>query len=75
VANGKVAAHAKAEPAAKTKVLAKNATRNGRVVKSGARFKVEFQVQTVLRAADVRDALRRAHALGAVEVLAITQEH
>ena len=40
-----------------------------------ARFLVEFEVQTVLRATDVRDALRRAQALGAVEVLAITQEH
>jgi hypothetical protein len=48
--------------------------RNGKVAQ-GARFMVEFQVQTVLRAADVRDALRRAQALGAVEVLAITQEH
>jgi hypothetical protein len=36
---------------------------------------VEFQVQTVLYAADVREALRRVHALGAVEVLAITQEN
>jgi len=36
---------------------------------------VEFQVQTVLSAVDVREALRQARALGAIEVLAITREN
>jgi hypothetical protein len=75
VTNGKVAAHAKAAPAAKAKIVAKSVLPNGRGSKGGTRFMVEFEVQTVLRATDVRDALRRAQALGAVEVLAITQEH
>ena len=74
VANGAVAPQPKPVSAAKPKPVVKSSARNGRVA-PGARFKVEFQVQTVLRAADVRDALRRARALGAVEVLAITQEH
>ena len=38
------------------------------------RFRVEYQVERVLRAADIRDALRQAAALGAAEVLAITRE-
>ena len=45
--------------------------RNGRIG-VGARFTVQFAVETVLRAADVGDALRRVNGLGAVEVLAIT---
>jgi hypothetical protein len=47
---------------------------NGRVAQNGARFTVQFQVQTVVRAADMHDALRQAHSLGALEVLAITRE-
>ncbi len=75
VTNGKVAAHAKAAPAAKAKAVAKSVIPNGRGPKGGVRYMVEFEVETVLRATDVHDALRRAQALGAVEVLAITQEH
>ena len=75
VTNGKVAGHAKAAPAAKAKVVAKSVIPNGRGPKGGVRYMVEFEVETVLRATDVHDALRRAQALGAVEVLAITQEH
>jgi hypothetical protein len=47
---------------------------NGKVARV-TRFTVQFQAQTVLRAADVRDALRRAEALGAIEVVAITREN
>ena len=56
-------------------VATQSARRNGREARGGARFTVEFEVQTVLRAADVREALRRVRALGAIEVLAITQEN
>src|SRR6266851_2013504 len=66
VTNGKVAAHAKAAPAAKAKVVAKSVMPNGRGPKGGVRYMVEFEVETVLRATDVHDALRRAQALGAV---------
>lgn len=48
--------------------------RNGKAA-SGVRFTVEFQVQTVLRAADLTDALRQAQSLGAIEVLTITREN
>jgi hypothetical protein len=48
--------------------------RNGRVAR-GARFRVEFQVQRVVRAADLHEALRQVQSLGAVEVIAITQEN
>jgi hypothetical protein len=75
VTNGKVTGHAKAAPAARAKVVAKSVIPNGRGPKGGVRYMVEFEVETVLRAADVHDALRRAQALGAVEVLAIIQEH
>jgi 3-hydroxyisobutyrate dehydrogenase-like beta-hydroxyacid dehydrogenase len=74
VANGAVSARLKAVSAVKTRPVAKSPTRNGRVGR-GTRFKVEFEVQTVLRAADVREALRQVRALGAIEVLAITQEN
>jgi hypothetical protein len=43
-------------------------------VAGGAKFTVQFQVQTVLTVPTVREALRRVRALGAVEVLAITRE-
>src|SRR6266851_2088058 len=66
VTNGKVAGHAKAAPAAKAKVVAKSVMPNGRGPKGGVRYMVEFEVETVLRATDVHDALRRAQALGAV---------
>jgi hypothetical protein len=38
-------------------------------------FLVEYRVERVLQAADVRDALRQAVALGATEVRSITREH
>jgi len=41
---------------------------------SAAHFTVQFQVETLLRAADMREALRQAQSLGAIEVLAITRE-
>src|SRR6266852_4032111 len=63
----------RATPAARKPVI-KRSARNGRVSR-GARFTVEFQVQTVLSAVDVREALRQARALGAIEVLAITREN
>jgi hypothetical protein len=46
---------------------------NGKAAR-GTRFTVQFQAQAVLRAADLRDALRQAQALGAIEVVAITRE-
>jgi hypothetical protein len=46
---------------------------NGKVAR-GTRFTVQFQAQAVVRAADVRDALRQAQSLGAIEVLAINRE-
>jgi hypothetical protein len=39
-----------------------------------AEYQVEYQAERVVRAADIRDALRKAAALGASEVLAITRE-
>jgi hypothetical protein len=38
------------------------------------RFVVEFQVERVLRAANIREAMRQASALGATNILAITRE-
>src|SRR5258708_29495395 len=55
VTNGNVAGHAKAAPAAKAKVMAKSVIPNGRGPKGGARYMVEFQVETVLHATDVHD--------------------
>ena len=43
-------------------------------VAAGQRFVVQLQLQTVLRATDMHDALRQAQSLGAVEVLAITRQ-
>jgi hypothetical protein len=43
-------------------------------VARGRRFLVEYQVERVLRAMDIRDALRQAAAFGASEVVAITRE-
>jgi hypothetical protein len=43
-------------------------------VSRGQRFLVEYRVERVLQAADIRDALRKATALGASQVLAITRE-
>jgi hypothetical protein len=43
-------------------------------VNGSRRFIVEYQAERVLRAADIRDALRKAAALGAAQVLAITRE-
>jgi len=63
----------RATPAARKPVIKRSAA-NGRDSR-GARFTVEFQVQTVLSAVDVREALRQARALGAIEVLAITREN
>jgi hypothetical protein len=39
-----------------------------------AEYQVEYQAERVLRAVDIRDALRKAATLGASEVLAITRE-
>ena len=38
------------------------------------KFVIEYQTQMVLRAADIRDALRQASARGAVNILAATRE-
>jgi hypothetical protein len=43
-------------------------------VARGRRFLVEYQVERVLQAVDIRDALRQAAAFGAAEVVAITRE-
>jgi hypothetical protein len=72
--NGAVAALPEAVAAATPKPVAKRSVRNGRAA-HGARFTVEFQVQTVVSAADVREALRQVRALGAIEVLAIIREN
>jgi hypothetical protein len=45
-----------------------------RAVERGYQFLVEYQVERVLRAANIRDALRQTAALGASEILAITRE-
>jgi hypothetical protein len=37
-------------------------------------YRVEYQLQRVIRATDIRDALRKAGALGNGEVLAVTRE-
>ena len=66
-------ARAKPRPVVKSRPNAKSPARNGRAI-TGARFSVQFRVQTVLHAADMRDALRQAQSLGAIEVLAITRE-
>jgi hypothetical protein len=42
--------------------------------RAGHRFVVEYCAERVLRAADIRDAMRQASALGASEVLSITRE-
>jgi hypothetical protein len=47
-----------------------HATSNG----PSLRFVVRYQAEAVLEAADIRDALRQAAALGATEVVAITSE-
>jgi hypothetical protein len=41
---------------------------------TNARFVVRYKVDRVLRAVDIRDAIRQAQALGAGEVLSITRE-
>ena len=46
-------------------------TRNGRT--TSYRFVVRFQTEAVLKATDIRDALRQAESLGATEVLALTR--
>jgi transposase-like protein len=38
-----------------------------------AQFRVEFQAERVIQARDIRDALRQAEALGAIEVTAVTR--
>lgn len=55
----------------RTRTRVTRSARNGRVA-NGTRFTVHFQVETVLRAADIRDALHQAQSLGAVEVLAVS---
>jgi hypothetical protein len=75
----------KATPAATRKPVTRGSARNGAVaagasaarngrVPRGARFIVQFQAQTVLRATDMREALGQVQSLGAIEVLAITRE-
>jgi hypothetical protein len=57
-------------------VVTQPARTNGKVhapVAAQFRFTVSYQVDRVILAADVRDALRQAQSLGATEVLAITQ--
>jgi hypothetical protein len=49
---------------------AMHATSNG----PSLRFVVRYQAEAVLEAADIRDALRQATALGATDVVAITSE-
>jgi hypothetical protein len=72
--NGAVVARPEAVVSPPRQLVARRSARNGRVA-SGAKFTVHFQVQTVLSAADVQDALRRVQSLGAIEVLAISQEN
>ncbi len=59
-----------------TRPVASSARRGrGRARVAGSqRFAVAFVAQAVLLATDVHDALRQAQSLGAIEVLAITQE-
>lgn len=59
-----------AAPAAPVRTV--RAQRNGHV--AGVRFTVRFEAEAVIQAADVRQALREAIALGASEVLAIAEE-
>jgi len=56
------------------KPVAQRVDRTSQVVSRGYTFLVEYQVEHVLRAANMRDALRQTAALGASEILAITRE-
>ncbi|HEX8969031.1 MAG TPA: hypothetical protein VF937_14190 [Chloroflexota bacterium] len=49
--------------------------RRPRKVSVGQEFRVEFQVERVLQAVSIHDALRQVAAMGAAEVLAITREN
>lgn len=49
--------------------------RRPRKVSVGQEFRVEFQVERVLQAVNIHDALRQVAAMGASEVLAITREN
>ena len=68
--NGKIATTA-TTPALNWRIVA---ARRRNVARGTGRFSVQFQVQTLVHAADMRDALRQAQSLGAIEVLAISCE-
>ncbi|MCA1645377.1 MAG: hypothetical protein LC797_07885 [Chloroflexi bacterium] len=59
------------KPVGRPRRLVTPTAHNGRV----ASYTVRFRVQTVLHAADIRDAVRQAESLGAIELIAITREN
>ena len=63
-----VAAAAKPEPSPPVP------KRTPRVARTLERFQIQFRVETVLRAADIRAALKQVESLGATEVLSIVRQ-
>jgi hypothetical protein len=61
------------EEAEPIRTARKRLARKAAVVR-GRRFLVEYQVEHVLQAVDIRDALRQASAMGASQVTSITRE-
>jgi outer membrane biosynthesis protein TonB len=68
------AAPAPAKPARARRAPVRRATPRRAPAVTGQRFVVEYRVDRVLRATNIRDALRQANALGASDVVAITRE-
>jgi hypothetical protein len=68
------AAPAPAKPTRARRAPVRRATPRRAPAVTGQRFVVEYRVDRVVRAANIRDALRQANALGASDVVAITRE-
>jgi hypothetical protein len=60
--------------AVRTRSPRKRRVATAEAVARGRRFLVEYQVERVLHAVDIHDALRKAAVLGASEVVAITRD-
>jgi hypothetical protein len=63
-----------AKPARARRASPRRATPRRAPAVTGQRFVVEYQVEQVVRAATLQDALRQATALGAVDLVAITRQ-
>jgi hypothetical protein len=60
--------------APRAKATRKRQVRTPEAIARGRQFLVEYQVERVLHAVDIHDALRKATALGASQLVAITRE-